>query len=122
MPRKKQPVDQNAARTVGALLRSLRRTAGFRAVHQAAARPECPAALQTIYAYERGGLVPSLHQFLDLVEFYALKTPDAPPEIRHEAVAAVVTALTLPIYHVTDAMTLMAKLQTPGPANRRSRR
>src|SRR5947207_682757 len=88
VPRKKQPpVDATAARTVGKLLRSLRRSAGFKAVRQAAARPECPAALQTIYAYERAGLVPSLPQFLELVEFYALRVPDRPPEIRYEATA-----------------------------------
>ena len=119
MPRKKHPpVDPNAARTVGQLLRSLRRSAGFKAVHQAAARPECPAALQTIYAYERGGLVPSLPQFLELVEFYALKAPGRPPEIRFEATAAIVTALSLPTYHVAQANDLMARLRAPAAAKR----
>jgi len=40
------------------------------------ADPACPAARQTIYAYERGGLVPSLAQFLKLVELHA---PEATP-------------------------------------------
>lgn len=112
MPRKKQPkIDEKTARTLGSLLRNLRRKAGFRAVHAAARTPECPAAQQTIYAYERGGLVPSLKQFLELVEFYAIKAPSAPAEIRFEAVSAVVTALTLPAYHVTEAMDLIARLQ-----------
>jgi hypothetical protein len=115
--RKKQhPVALQDARQVGAILRGLRRAAGFRAVHDAAARPDCPAASQTIYAYERGGLVPSLAQFLDLVEFYGLTSdpgPDAKAEedLRAQAVAAVVTSLTLPCYHVGEAMALIAKLQ-----------
>jgi hypothetical protein len=104
---------------VGGLLRGLRRTAGFKAVHLAAARSDCPAALQTIYAYERGGLVPSLPQFLELVEFYALKAPQAPPEIRFEATSAIVTALSLPAYHVTQAMELVSRLRTPAAAARR---
>ena len=111
MARKKQPpVDEETAKTIGKLLRGLRKTAGYKAVHEAAAMPECPAALQTIYAYERGGLVPSMKQFLDLVEFYALKSPKAPAEIRHEAVAAIVTAISLPAYHLTEAMALVARL------------
>jgi hypothetical protein len=118
--RKKQhPVSVEEAQQVGGLLRSLRRAAGFRAVHEAAARPDCPAASQTIYAYERGGLVPSLAQFLDLVEFYALTSdhgPDAKPQedLRAQAVAAVVTSLTLRCYHVGEAMALMARLQSRG--------
>jgi hypothetical protein len=124
--RKKQhPVPIEEAKQVGALLRGLRRAAGFRAVHEAAARTHCPAASQTIYAYERGGLVPSLAQFLDLVEFYALTSepgPDAKAEedLRAQAVAAVVTSLTLRCYHVGEAMDLIARLQnragaTAGP-------
>lgn len=107
----KPPVDRTTARAIGEMLRDLRRTAGFRSVQSAAELPACPAARQTIYAYERGGLVPSLKQFLELVEFYALKAPDAPAEIRFEAVNAVVKALSLPAYHVTDAMDLIARLQ-----------
>ena len=77
-----------------------------------------PAARQTIYAYERGGLVPSLQHFLELVEFYALKSkrgPDAKPEedLRVQAVAAVVRALSLPAYHVTTANELIERLQPP---------
>ncbi len=117
MARKKQaPVAREDARMVGALLRGLRRAAGFRAVQDAAARPGCPAARQTIYAYERGGLTPSLKQFLELVEFYAIRAepgPDAkPPEdLRAQAVAAIVAALTLPAYHMVEAMQLMGRLQ-----------
>ena len=126
MARKKlPPVDRDEARTIGALLRGLRRSAGFRAVQDAVADPGCPAARQTIYAYERGGLVPSLAQFLELVEFYALKAtpgPDAKPteDLRSQAVVAVVTALTMPCYHMTEAMRLMARLQPP-PSPKRMR-
>ncbi len=113
MPRKsKLPVDRTSARTIGELLRGLRQASGLRAVQAAADRPGCPAR-QTIYAYERGGLVPSLPQFLELVEFYSLKVSGAPFEIRHEAVSAVVKALTLPAFHVTNAMDLIARLQSP---------
>ena len=93
MPRKKQePIDAEIARSIGGLLRGLRRTSGYRAVKDAAAMPGYPAAQQTIYAYERGGLVPSLKQFMELVEFYALKTEGAPPEVRYQGVAAMVSA------------------------------
>ena len=121
MARKKQPpVDPETARTVGRLLRSLRKAAGYKAVHDAAAQDDCPAALQTIYAYERkGGLVPSLPQFLELVEFYALvASPNEDVAIRHEAIAAIVQALALPVYHLTDAMDLIGRLQA-GTATRR---
>jgi len=119
VPRKKlQPVAAEDARTVGAVLRGLRRSAGFRAVQDAADAPGAPAARQTIYAYERGGLTPSLRQFLDLVEFYAMTSqprPDAKPagDLRAQAVSAVVTALALPAYHVVDAMRMITALQTP---------
>ncbi|MGQ0670548.1 MAG: hypothetical protein ACT4PO_12880 [Actinomycetota bacterium] len=122
MARKKQPpIAQEDARAVGALLRGLRRSAGYRAVRDAAAAQGCPAAPQTIYAYERGGLVPALRQFLDLVEFYALASPrpEKPEEdLRAQAVAAVVKALSLPAYHVTGAMDLIARMQ-PTPSRRR---
>lgn len=123
MPRKKQePVDQETARRIGGLLRDLRRSAGYRAVRDAAAHPACPAAQQTIYAYERGGLVPSLRQFLELVEFYALKT-EVPPGTRYQAVAAVVAALAMPAYHVTEAQDLIDRLQpSPRPGRRRRRK
>ncbi len=87
----------------------------------AAQRPGCPAAQQTIYAYERGGLVPSLKQFMELVEFYALKTTGAPTEVRYQAVAAMVSALTTPAYHITEAMDLIERLQPPPVAGRRRR-
>jgi hypothetical protein len=127
MARKKlPPVAAEDARTVGALLRALRRGAGFRAVQDAAEAPGCPAARQTIYAYERGGLTPSLAQFLELVEFYALKAEpgaDAKPidDLRSQAVAAIVKAMSLPVYHVTGAMRLMARLQPDSPPAARSR-
>src|SRR2546430_2268176 len=60
VPRKKQePIDPEVARSIGGLLRGLRRSAGDRAVKDAAAQPECPAAQQTIYAYERAGVEPA---------------------------------------------------------------
>ena len=122
MPRKKlEPIDPQTARTIGALLRDLRRTAGYRAVHDAAAQAECPAAQQTIYAYERGGLVPSLKQFMDLVEFYALKSDGVGPEVRYQAVSALVQALSLPAYHVSEAFGLIQRLQ-PSPRGGRRRR
>ena len=126
MARKKlEPIDDATARTIGGLLRDLRRSAGFRAVRDAASRPSCPAAQQTIYAYERGGLVPSLMQFMELVEFYAFGAPDQLGEhehvaLRYQAVAAMVQALALPAYHVTAALDLIARLQ-PEPARGRRR-
>ncbi len=117
MARKKLPrVAVEDARTIGALLRSLRRAAGYRAVADAAAVPGCPAARQTIYAYERGGLVPSLKQFLELVEFYTLRaepgpTARSPEDLGTEAIAAIVTALTLPAYQMTEAMKLIGRLR-----------
>ena len=113
MPRKRRSSDRTSAKIIGGLLRDLRRGSGLRAVQAAADTAGCPAARQTIYAYERGSLVPSLEQFLELVEFYALDVAPADPAVRNEAVAAVVKALTLPAYHVTDAMDLIARLQSP---------
>lgn len=120
MARKKQPpVSAEDKEAIGGLLRDLRRAAGYRSVETASARDASPAARQTIYAYERGGLVPSLPQFLELVEFYVLEAPNprtAKPEadLRAQGVAAVMRALALPAYHVTDAMDLVARMQ-PGP-------
>lgn len=117
MARKKQPpVSVEDRKALGALLRELRRGAGYRSVERAAETKGCPAARQTIYAYERGGLVPSLKQFLELVEFYVLRSPasgGAKPEadLRAQGVAAVVRALTLPAYHVSEAMELVARMQ-----------
>ena len=88
----------------------------------AASRPECPAAQQTIYAYERGGLVPSLKQFMDLVEFYSLQTETAPQQIRYQAVAAMVAALSSPAYHLPEAMDLISRLQPEPAAGRRRRK
>lgn len=103
---------------VGALLREVRRAAGYRSAETAAAETHCPASRQTIYAYERGALFPSLVQFLELVEFYVLGAPPSPasgrkPEadLRALAVAAVTRALTLPAYHVTQAHDLIARMQ-----------
>jgi len=122
VPRKKQePVDAEVARTIGGLLRDLRRTAGYRAVKDAASVPGCPAAQQTIYAYERGGLVPSLKQFMELVEFYTLHTTGAPPAARYQGVAAMVAALSSPAYHLPEATDLINRLQ-PAPAAGRRRR
>ena len=117
MARKKQtPTSSEDRQIVGSILRDLRRAAGYRSVDTASARDACPASKQTIYAYERGGLFPSLPQFLELVEFYALgsRTPrTAKPEadLRAQGVAAVTRALTLPAYHVSGAWELIARLQ-----------
>jgi hypothetical protein len=115
--RKKLPrVTREDARTIGSLLRGLRRSAGYRAVQDAAVAPGFPAARQTIYAYERGGLTPSLQQFLELVEFYAFHPVVADgtkeeDDLRAQAVAAVARALTLPAYHVKRAQELIERLQ-----------
>jgi hypothetical protein len=126
MARKKQaPVAEEDRRALGALLREVRRAAGYRSVERAADTRGCPAARQTIYAYERGGLVPSLSQFLELVEFYVLGAPHpegAKPEadLRAQGVAAVVRALTLPAYHVSEAMDLVARMQPSAGRTRRA--
>jgi hypothetical protein len=123
MPRKKQdPIEPDAARKIGGLLRGLRRAAGYRAVRDAAAVPGCPAAQQTIYAYERGGLVPSLKQFMELVEFYALHDETSSPEIRYQGVAAMIAALSSPAYHLPEATDLINRLQPAPAAGRRRRR
>ena len=127
MARKKlTPIPREDARTIGALLRGLRRAAGYRAVQDAASASGFPAARQTIYAYERGGLTPSLQQFLELVEFYALH-PGTGDDAKSEedrralAVAAVTRALTLPAYHVRQAHELIDRLQPPLAEGRRRR-
>ena len=127
MARKKQtPISEDDRRVLGGLLRDIRRSAGYRSVDKAAGTKGCPAARQTIYAYERGGLVPSLAQFLELMEFYVLEAPvsgnGAKPEgdLRAQGVAAVVRALSLPAYHVSDANELIARMQPQaGPRRRR---
>ena len=123
MPRKKQePIDAQTARSIGGLLRGLRKTAGYRAVKDAAGQPGCPAAQQTIYAYERGGLVPSLKQFMELVEFYCLETEGAPMHVRYQGVAAMIAALETPAYHIPEALALVNRLQPPPTAGRRRRK
>jgi len=117
--RKKQPpISAGDKAVIGALLREVRRGAGYRSAETAAAAPRCPASRQTIYAYERGALVPSLVQFLELVEFYVLGETPAPatgrkPEadLRALGIAAVARSLTLPAYHVTQAQDLIARMQ-----------
>jgi DNA-binding XRE family transcriptional regulator len=108
---------------VGGLLRELRRASGYRSVEAAAAVTGAPSSRQTIYAYERGGLTPSLAQFLDLVDFYVLRAPHldgSKPEddLRAQGVAAVTRALTLPLYHVAAAQDLVARMQ-PGARRKR---
>lgn len=90
-------------------------------MRDAASIPGCPAAQQTIYAYERGGLVPSLKQLMELIEFYALKTEDAPIEARYRGVAAMMAALATPAYHIPEALDLIQRLQPPPAAGRRRR-
>lgn len=116
MARKKHPRISDADReVVGTLLRDLRRSAGYRSVDRAAVQKGCPASRQTVYAYERGGLTPSLPQLLKLVAFYVLEAPtaDAKPEadLRAQGVAAVVRALELPAYHIGAARELIARMQ-----------
>ena len=121
MARKKRaPVPSETARHIGGLLRGVRKAAGYRAVQNAVRDPECPAAQQTIYAYERGGLVPNLPQFLELLEFYA-GAEDAPAEARYRAIAAIDAALESPAYHVTRALELRRRLQPPVDPGRRRR-
>jgi hypothetical protein len=122
--KKLPPVTPQDAKTVGALLRGLRRASGYRAVQEAASASGFPAARQTIYAYERGGLTPSLQQFLELVEFYALHpvaSDGAKPDedLRAQAVASISRALSLPVYHVKRAQELMERLQPELSTGRR---
>lgn len=112
---------------MGALLREMRKSAGYRSVEAAAVVAGAPSSRQTIYAYERGGLTPSLQQFLEITEFYALhpaKGDGAKPEddLRAQAVAAVTRALTLRAYHVRQAHELMDRLQPPLTVSHRHRR
>jgi DNA-binding XRE family transcriptional regulator len=124
MARTKQPPKSaEDRRVVGMLLRDLRKAAGYRSVDRAAAEAGAPSSRQTIYAYERGGLTPSLVQFLDLVEFYVLRAPHpdgakADEDLRAQGIAAVSRALGLPLYHVSAAHDLIARMQ---PGTRRKR-
>ena len=119
MARKKtSPISASDRKVIGGLLRDIRRAAGYRSVESAAATKGCPASRPTIYAYERGGLVPSLPQLLELVEFFVLEAPipDAPgaktgADLRAHGVSAVTRALTLPAYHVAQATDLIARMQ-----------
>ncbi|HEX7247996.1 MAG TPA: helix-turn-helix domain-containing protein [Actinomycetota bacterium] len=119
MARKRQAaVSADDKVVIGALLREARRASGYRSAETAAAAPGCPASRQTIYSYERGGLVPSLVQFLELIEFYVLGPAPSPatgrkpePDLRALGVAAVTRALTLPAYHVEQAHELVARMQ-----------
>jgi len=115
---KRPPISRTDRATLGSLLRDLRRGAGHRAVDGVAETKGCPASRQTIYQYERGGLTPSLAQFLELVEFYVLvcpRGPEAKPEadLRAQGVAAVARALELPAYHVVAARELIVRMQPP---------
>jgi Helix-turn-helix domain len=120
--KKLTPVPRDERELIGALLRDLRRASGHRSVESAAAEPDCPSSRPTIYAYERGGLVPSLAQFLDLVAFYVVDHPvpaAAKPEadLRTQGVASVARALSLEAYQVPRALALMARMQ-PEPGRR----
>jgi DNA-binding XRE family transcriptional regulator len=126
--RKKQPpISDEDREVVGRLLREVRRGAGYRSVEAASGVDGCPAARQTIYAYERGGFTPSLAQFLELIEFYVLRAPvrgdgaKSDDDLRALGVAAVTHALALRVYHVPDAMDLIARMQPAGRARRRRR-
>jgi len=122
--KKRAPISDADRREVGRLLRDLRRAVGYRSVEAVAGTSGCPASRQTIYAYERGGLTPNLAQFLELVEFYALVAPrgddaKADEDVRSQGVAAVTRALTLPAYHVTEALALVGRLQPAATDGRR---
>jgi DNA-binding XRE family transcriptional regulator len=117
---RKPPIHQDDRQVIGAVLRDLRRAAGYRSVELAAGTAGCPASRQTIYQYERGALTPSLAQFLELVRFFVLDGPtgpDAKPEadLRAQGVAAVARALELPAYHLVAARELMSAMQPGGP-------
>ena len=126
MARTKQPpITERDREVIGTLLREIRRAAGYRSVESASSTGDCPASRQTIYSYERGGLVPSLAQLLQLIEFYVLKAPvrsdaeaKSEDDLRAHGVAAVTRALSLPAYHVTEAADLIARMQ---PGQRRKR-
>jgi transcriptional regulator with XRE-family HTH domain len=113
---KKPPISPQDKAVVGSLLRDLRRASGYRSVEAVASLERCPASRQTIYSYERGSLTPSLHQFLELIEFYVLEAPPGPgaksdADLRAFGVAAVTHALTLPAYNMVEAMRLIARMR-----------
>lgn len=111
------PISDDDRRTVGGMLRDIRRGAGDRSVEATATTKGCPASRQTIYRYERGALTPSLAQFLELVEFYVLRAGPGGEDARDATsqrvagVAAVARALDLPVYHVAQARQLMTEMQ-----------
>lgn len=116
MARKKlPPASEHDRQVIGGLLRDVRRYAGYRSVETAANTVSCPASRQSIYTYERGEQLPSLRQFLELVEFYVLEAPakGARPvaDLRAHGVASVVRALELPAYHLLHARELIARMQ-----------
>jgi predicted transcriptional regulator len=119
---KREPIAPDERVVIGALLRDLRRAAGYRSVESAAETKGCPASRQTIYQYERGAMSPSLAQFLALVRFFVLEAPrrdEAKDEadLRAHGVAAVTRALDLAAYHVVDARDLITRMQpVPGGA------
>ncbi len=120
---KKPPIAADDRLVIGALLRDLRRAAGYRSVETAAATKRCPASRQTIYQYERGAMTPSLAQFLELVRFYVLVAPrsvDGKPEedLRVQGVAAIARVLELRAYHVVAARDLMDAMQPTLGASR----
>ena len=125
--KKTPPISDHDREVVGRLLRDLRRAAGYRSVEALSTLPSCQASRQTIYAYERGGLTPNLQQFLELVDFTVLEAPRtdaAKPadDLRMQGVAAVMRALSLPVYHVSEALDLVARMQPAPTVGRRRRR
>jgi hypothetical protein len=124
--KKTPPISDHDREVVGRLLRDLRRAAGYRSVEAISALPGCPAARQTIYAYERGGLTPNLQQFLELVGFTVLQAPRADgakpvEDLRAQGVAAIIRALSLSAYHVSGAMDLVARMQPASAVSRRKK-
>ena len=122
--KKTPPISVQDREVVGRLLRDLRRAAGYRSVESASSLAACPSSRQTIYAYERGGLTPNLQQFLELVGFYVLEAPrgdgaKADEDLRAQGVAAVMRVLSLPAYHVAQAMDLVARMQPVAPVRRK---
>ena len=117
---RKPPIADDDRAVIGALLRDLRRAAGYRSVESAADTKGCPASRQTIYQYERGAMTPSLAQFLELVDFFVLRAPHradakADADLRAQGVSAVTCALELDAYHLVAARDLVARMQpTPG--------
>jgi len=59
---------------------------------------------------------------MELVEFYALPSEDAPEENRYRGIAAMVAALSSPAYHMPAALDLINRLQPAPAAGRRRRR